>query len=224
MSVRPEPGAARTPFGNRGPVRPGRADQPEVRHGAPGNGGDRSPEVPGEPPPRPDDVGDDGAAGDPGVDGPEPKILADVAALTAERDEYLADVQRLKAEFDNYRKRVQRLQDEQAARGARDLATKLLEVLDNLDLAEAHLGGQDDADSAEGRALGQVRSQLLDVLAKEGLERVDEADVPFDPTVHDAVAHAPGDGQGEVTVEEVMRAGYRWHGSVLRPAMVRVRG
>ena len=30
---------------------------------------------------------------------------------------------------------------------------------------------------------------LLDVLAKEGLERVDEAGVPFDPAVHDAVAH-----------------------------------
>ena len=64
---------------------------------------------------------------------------------------------------------------------------------------------------------------LLDVLAKEGLERVDEAEVPFDPAVHDAVARAEGDDT-EVVVDEVLRSGYRWRGQVLRPAMVRVRG
>jgi molecular chaperone GrpE len=36
------------------------------------------------------------------------------------------------------------------------------------------------------------------------------------------VAHEPGDGEPEVI--EVMRAGYRWKGRVLRPAMVKVRG
>jgi molecular chaperone GrpE len=42
--------------------------------------------------------------------------------------------------------------------------------------------------------------------------------------VHDAVAHEAGDGTGEPEVCEVMRAGYRWKGRVLRPAMVKVRG
>jgi molecular chaperone GrpE len=40
--------------------------------------------------------------------------------------------------------------------------------------------------------------------------------------VHDAVAHVEGD-DGPV-VDEVLRAGYRWKGVVLRPAMVKVRG
>ena len=175
-------------------------------------------------------------------------ILTDVAALAAERDEYLADLQRLKAEFDNYRKRVQRQQEEQTTRAAGALAAKLLPVLDNLDLAYVHLAGapvapgqapgggpverpgDDVAVSEESRALVQAREQLLDALAKEGLERVDEIGVDFDPVVHDAVAHAPADdgdaagGNGGVVVDEVMRAGYRWRGQVLRPAMVRVRG
>ena len=34
----------------------------------------------------------------------------------------------------------------------------------------------------------------MDILAKEGLERVDQAEVPFDPSVHDAVAHSEGEG------------------------------
>ena len=149
------------------------------------------------------------------------QILPDVVALTAERDEYLHALQRMKADFDNYRKRVARFQEEQSARAASDLVGKLLPVLDNLDLAQAHLGS--DAGSEEARALIQARAHLLEVLGKEGLERVDAVDVPFDPTVHDAVAAAGTAGPGE-TVDDVMRAGYRWRGQVIRPAMVRVRG
>ena len=193
-------------------------------------------------------------------------ILTDVAALSAQRDEYLESLQRLKADFDNYRKRVARLQQEQSARAEANLVTKLLPVLDNLDLAWAHLGpreGDEGPGSEEARAIGQARGQLLDVLSKEGLERLDAVGVEFDPTVHDAVAHsegpeAAGDGAGHVagevpgeepgedraapaadaggdfatdgavthvvSVDEVLRAGYRWRGQVLRPAMVRVRG
>jgi len=49
--------------------------------------------------------------------------------------------------------------------------------------------------------------------------------VPFDPSVHDAVAHGEGEaGDTETMVDEVLRSGYRWKGQPLRPAMVRVRG
>ena len=153
---------------------------------------------------------------------PEETILTDVAALAAERDEYLAALQRLQADFENYRKRVLRQQEELAARAEGGLVSKLLPVLDNLDLAWAHLEGDGDE---EARAVGQARSQILDVLAKEGLDRVDATEVPFDPVVHDAVVHAPAaEDNPSIVVEEVMRAGYRWRGQVLRPAMVRVRG
>jgi molecular chaperone GrpE len=165
----------------------------------------------------------------------EPEVFPE-PDLAAERDEYLHALQRLQADFENYRKRVQRQQDEQSARAASDLVTKLLPVLDTLDLARAHLGQNGTpaatepagpAESEEGRALEQARAQLLDVLGREGLERVDEAGVAFDPVVHDAVAHAEAlatDDAGAVTVDEILRAGYRWRGQVLRPAMVRVRG
>ena len=210
---------------------------------------------------------------EPGPEEPGGTILTDVAALAAERDEYLTALQRLKADFDNYRKRVLRQQEEQTARAEGSLVAKLLPVLDNLDLAWAHLGGAGNGSDEEARAVGQALAQILDVLGKEGLERVDAADVPFDPVVHDAVAHVPADepargagsgagteegtvdthgatpadasgteegtvgtagtaaatqsgadGGSGPTVSEIMRAGYRWRGQVLRPAMVRVRG
>ena len=144
--------------------------------------------------------------------------------LARERDEYLRALQRTQADFENYRKRVARLQDEQSARASGQLVEKLLPVLDTLDLAEAHLNESLDL-TEDGKALRASRAMLMDTLGKEGLERVDQPGVPFDPSVHDAVAHAEADdGQDGAMVEEVLRAGYRWKGQVLRAAMVRVRG
>ena len=138
-----------------------------------------------------------------------------------ERDEYLDSLQRLQADFENYRKRVVRSSDDAAVRAAGDLVAKLLPVLDAFDLARAHFS---TTESDEARALDQARGLLLDVLAREGLERIDEMAIPFDPQLHDAVAHVGGDADGEQVVDDVLRAGYRWKGAVLRPAMVRVMG
>ena len=138
-----------------------------------------------------------------------------------ERDEYLETLQRLQAEFENYRKRVARSSEEAAVRSAGAIVVTLLPVLDAFDLALAHFNG---SETDEAAALVQARSLLLDTLRKQGLERIDEVGVSFDPQVHDAVAHDEGDGDGVQVVDDVLRAGYRWKGSVLRPAMVRVKG
>ncbi|HUY43422.1 MAG TPA: nucleotide exchange factor GrpE [Acidimicrobiales bacterium] len=138
-----------------------------------------------------------------------------------ERDEFRDTLQRLQADFENYRKRVARFSEEAATRGASDLVTRLLPVLDAFDLAVSHFA---TTNSDEVAALIQTRGLLLDTLTREGLERIDEARVEFDPQVHDAVAHVEGEGEGTQLVDDVLRAGYRWRGTVLRPAMVRVKG
>lgn len=130
-----------------------------------------------------------------------------------ERDQYKELAQRIQADFENYKKRVAKQEVDLRARAAEGLVTKLLPVLDTIDLAIAH---------DPNGLLEQVRSSLLEVLQKEGLEQVPGADAPFDPTVHEAVAHEPG--EGEQRVSQVMRAGYRWNGRVVRPAMVSVTG
>ena len=136
-----------------------------------------------------------------------------------QRDEYLDALQRLQADFENYKKRVARSSVDAATRAAGDIVAKLLPVLDAFDYAQAHFG---DVAGPEAQALDQARSLLLDALSKEGLERIDTVDAGFDPQVHDAVAHIEGDGAQ--VIDAVLRAGYRWKGAVLRPAMVRVKG
>ena len=133
-----------------------------------------------------------------------------IEVLAAERDQYLDDLRRLQAEFENFRKRSVKQQTDLTERAGETLVRELLPVLDIADLARAH--GADD----------QVGAALFDVLAKEGLERLDPVGEAFDPAEHDAVMHEEGDGEPEVI--EVMRAGYRWRGRLLRPAMVKVKG
>jgi molecular chaperone GrpE len=146
---------------------------------------------------------------------------ASLAAVATERDEYLDALRRLQADFENYKKRVIKQQTEHLERAAEALVVKLLPVLDALDLAVAHA-----ADSPEAKVVEPIASSLADVLEKEGLERIDPLNQPFDPRQHDAVAHeeAHEDGGEVPAVSEVLRAGYRWKGRVLRPAMVKVKG
>jgi molecular chaperone GrpE len=145
----------------------------------------------------------------------EVEIDLEVAAIARQRDEYLDALRRLQADFENYKKRVDRQRSEYIERAAGELVAKLLPVCDTADLAIAHGGGEE---------VKQIWTALFEALEREGLVRIDPVGVPFDPTLHDAVAHEPGDGGGCPEVVEVLRAGYLWKGRVLRPAMVKVRG
>ena len=149
-------------------------------------------------------------------DGPAPSIediLGDLERVTAERGEYLQLAQSKQAELENLRKRVAKQQADEVTRRTASVVRSLLPVLDAFDYGVAH----------GDESLKPLQSQLLGVLRSEGLERVGEAESPFDPEQHEAVAHEPGDGDQQV-VAEVLRAGYRWQGHLVRPAMVRVRG
>jgi molecular chaperone GrpE len=153
----------------------------------------------------------------------EAVVRLDIDSLTKERDDYLDSLRRLQADFDNYRKRALRQQTDLLERAAERLIVQLLPVLDALDLAEAHAEGDDEQ---EAGALAQIGTLLRGTLEREGVERIDGVGIAFDPTEHDAVAHeeaSEGDEPGS-RVAEVMRAGYRMKGRVLRPAMVKVKG
>ncbi|HEX9530255.1 MAG TPA: nucleotide exchange factor GrpE [Acidimicrobiales bacterium] len=179
----------------------------------------------GEAPPPPEGDPDEGGTDEGGT------VEGDLAELTVrvqgERDEYLDALRRLQADFANYKKRVLKHQSEQAERAAELLVVKLLPVLDTVDLAVAHTVEGDGP--GEAGALQQVAASLTDTLAKEGLERIDPVGQAFDPMEADAVVHEPGqpgEGGGDdgPIVTGVLRAGYRWKGRVVRPAMVKVTG
>ena len=138
-------------------------------------------------------------------------LEVDLELLLAEREQYLDAYRRAQADFENYRKQAQKRQDDAVVRALGSFVEKLLPVLDACDAALAHGASE----------VEPVLAALYGALGKEGLERIDPKGAPFDPAEADAVLHEPGEG-GDQVVSEVLRAGYRWRGRVLRPAMVKV--
>ena len=127
---------------------------------------------------------------------------------------------RLQAEFENYRKRVLREQTQAVDLAARPVIERLLEVLDDFDLALMHAQDRPDFDRfLHGVEL--VYAKLVDTLRAEGLERIEAQGKPFDPEQHEALMQS-GDGEGDPMVADVLRPGYTLKGRVLRPAGVRV--
>jgi len=147
--------------------------------------------------------------------------LARLSQLQSERDEYLDTLRRVQAEFENYRKRVIKEQTALVDRATEGLVEQLLPVLDSFELALKNFdaaGGQDTESVRKGVEL--VYAELLGVLEKSGLSRIEAEGKPFDPNVHEAVMQEDGDGEPVVT--DVLRTGYTLKGRVLRPAMVKV--
>ena len=162
--------------------------------------------------------GDQAAPPDQGDQAGEPDPLVEACR---QRDEYLDALRRLQADFENYRKRVQRQQEESVSRAGDRLVLSILPALDAFDLAAAHLVGDDQVSPG---GFIQAVALLRDTLAKEGLEQVGSVGDPFDPTAHEAVEHVDDGGEAGPTIDTVLRAGYRFGGRVIRPAMVKVRG
>ena len=126
----------------------------------------------------------------------------------------------MQAEFDNYRKRVLKEQTRAVEMAAAPLIQRMLEVLDEFELALVSAGQQPDFERFR-KGVELVYAKLIDTLKAEGLERIDAEGKPFDPNEHEALMQT-GEGQGEPRVAEVFRQGYRLKGLVIRPAGVRV--
>jgi molecular chaperone GrpE len=153
-------------------------------------------------------------------EGTEPAGETQLEQAKREAAEYLDHLRRLQAEFDNYRKRVLKEQTRAVEMAAEPLVGKLLEVLDDFELALIAAEQKPDFEKFL-RGVELVYAKLVDGLRAEGLERIDAEGKPFDPELHDALMGS-GDGDGEPVVTDVFRQGYTLKGRVIRPAGVRV--
>jgi molecular chaperone GrpE len=95
---------------------------------------------------------------------------------------------------------------------------EILPVLDNFDRALDHAAEGDEFHN--GVLL--IYKQLYELLLKQGLAPIDEANVPFDPNIHEAVVREESDSVPSHTVVAVLQKGYFIHDRLLRPALVKV--
>ncbi|HEV3474185.1 MAG TPA: nucleotide exchange factor GrpE [Actinomycetota bacterium] len=159
------------------------------------------------------------ASQNPGAGAASPQPGDELAEARRQAAEYLEHLQRLKAEFDNYRKRVLKEQTRSVELATEPVMAKLLEVLDEFELALMAAEAKPDFDKFL-RGVELVYAKLTDILRSEGLERIDAEGKPFDPERHEALLQ--GEGEGEPYVADVLRPGYTLRGRVIRPAGVKV--
>jgi len=164
-----------------------------------------------------------GADAEPTEVAEEPELPPEEPLERAERErgEYLALAQRTQADFENYRKRAARDVAAAGARAKSGLLGELLPALDNLERALASAGSEEEH-LAGGVRL--VHSDLIGVLARNGVEQFDPEGERFDPAHHEALSTRPEEGAKTGVVLDVVEKGYRLNGTVLRPARVVVSG
>jgi len=162
--------------------------------------------------------GDD--AGSAAASASESALAEQLQKLAAEKQDLTNTLVRLQADFDNYRKRTEKEHDQARHRGVENLVEQLLPVLDGFDRALAAPDDPAYEDYRKGFEL--IRKQLWDLLAKQGVHRIESIGKEFDPNVHHAVEHVPTTAYPDGAVIEEFQPGYTFHKRVLRPAMVRV--
>jgi molecular chaperone GrpE len=123
---------------------------------------------------------------------------------------------RTAADLENYRKRADRELERRRQLDRQAVLRDWLEVVDTLERALAHRGSV----SAEclWQGIEALYQQATAILGRYDVSRMSTRDGRFDPSCHEAVGRAPGAPEGAILDE--VRAGYRLHDDVLRPAQV----
>ncbi|MEE2663038.1 MAG: nucleotide exchange factor GrpE [Myxococcota bacterium] len=128
---------------------------------------------------------------------------------------------RAQADLENLRRRSLKEKQDTHLYGQQNLVKELLPSVDNLERAIEHA---EQSTSEELQQLLQgvelVRRELLGVLERFGVTRIEAAGAAFDPAVHEAVAQTPTTEVEPNTVVSVAEEGYQLRDRMLRPARV----
>jgi molecular chaperone GrpE len=150
------------------------------------------------------------------VDSQSDNASAANAEIEALRDRHL----RLAAEYDNFRKRTSKERAETWMRAQAELVGQLADALDDLSRF-AHIDpAQTDAKTLHD-GVDVVERKMWKALEAVGVTRIDQAGVPFDPNVHEALTTQPAaKPEQDHTVGQVVQPGYKMRDVLLRPARV----
>ena len=127
---------------------------------------------------------------------------------------------RLAAEYDNFRKRSAKERTEVWGRAQAELVSRLADALDDLSRF-AHIDPAEIDSKTLHDGVDLVERKIWKELEAIGVTRIDQAGVPFDPHVHEAVTTQPAPKpELDHTVGQVVQLGYKMRDTLLRPARV----
>lgn len=131
---------------------------------------------------------------------------------------------RLAAELENTRRRLTREKADAGRYAIANFARDLLGVVDNFDRAIRVSENEDSGKAVSGLVDGirMVEKELLAILERHGIRRMDPQREKFDPALHQAVAQLPHADIPSGHVVDVAQPGFTLADRILRAAMVTV--
>lgn len=123
-------------------------------------------------------------------------------------DELKDKLARSLADYSNLEKRIENQRQLIATLASATIVTKMVEVLDDLYLAQEHL---------QDKGLQIAIDKLLEILKLEGLTEIEAVGKTFDPQIMDCVEVASGKQDQVVSLK---KRGYLLNNHCLRPARV----
>ena len=159
---------------------------------------------------------------------PEPAVAPRPStSLDRELAEAKDRLLRALADMDNMRKRTEREVADARAYGISSFARDIVGVADNMHRAMAALDDElrakaDEATKVLLEGVELTERELINVLEKHGVKRIDPLGQKFDPNRHQAMFEVEDLSVPSGSVVQVMQAGYLIGERVLRPALVAV--
>jgi molecular chaperone GrpE len=153
--------------------------------------------------------------------------LDPVAALAKEAADLKDRLLRTLAEMENLRRRTEREVADARTYGVTNFARDILAVADSMERALKALDDEirDKADAGVKALLDGVElteRELIKVMEKHGIRRIEPQGQKFDPNLHQAMYEIPDATVPAGTVVQIMQPGYTIGERVLRPALVGV--
>ena len=146
------------------------------------------------------------------------KLNKDLEEQKKKADEYVDSLKRNMAEFDNFKKRMNKEKESLYTSILSDVISNLLPVIDNFEKAK----DAECTDETYKTGVSMIYNQLMELLDKQGVEKIPDIGETFDPDVHEAVMSVTDETKGEKEIVEVFRTGYRLKDKVVRHSLVKV--
>jgi len=129
---------------------------------------------------------------------------------------------RLLAEMENLRKRSEREKIESIKFGSINFARDIILPCDNLSRALESLSDEEKNDKKNQgliTGLAMVQQEIISVLEKNGVKKINALNEKFDHNFHQAIAEIESDKESGIVLKE-LQPGYAIHDRLLRPSMV----
>lgn len=151
------------------------------------------------------------------------KFREKLKTCEAEKSEYLTGWQRTKADSINARKEEEERRQDIIKFSEKTLVLELVNLADSFDRLYADKEGWEKIEKSWRQGMEHLRAQLMSIMKSRGVEAIENLGKIFNPKESESIGELGVDKEEKdgMVIEE-MRKGYKMHGVIIRPSLVKV--